>query len=262
MTGHRLSAARPDGRRLAVVSGGGTGIGRATAAALLSDGCSVLLLGRRRAVLDRTVAELAEAEPDSWVGALPADVSDPDDVASVASTLAGWGRSVDVLVNNAGSPAPAADPGDLAAVADAWAQTYRANVVSAVLLTTALEGLLSRPGGRLILIGSRAGLTGGSSAAYVAAKAALQGWVLNLAGRLGAEGVTVNLVAPGYTEDTELVVGRISPERRERLLTGIAAGRPGRSHEIAAAVRFLCSPEAGFVNGQVLAVDGGLVPVA
>jgi 3-oxoacyl-[acyl-carrier protein] reductase len=190
-----------------------------------------------------------------------ADVSDPEAVARVAASVRDDGRAVDVLVNNAGAPAPTASA-DLASVAAAWIDTYRANVVSAVLLTTALASLLTRPGGRVVLISSRAGLTGGASAPYAAAKAALHGWVLNLAGRLGPEGITVNVVAPGYTEDTELVAGRISAERRARLLTGIAAGRPGRAVEIAAAVDFLASSAAGFVNGQVLAVDGGTVPVA
>jgi 3-oxoacyl-[acyl-carrier protein] reductase len=186
-------------------------------------------------------------------------LSDPRDVENIGEWLRKSGRDVDVLVNNAGSPAPASVD-DLTSLATSWIETYRANVVSAVLLTAELEGLLTRPGGRVVLVGSRAALNGGASAAYVAAKAALHGWVLALAARLGPAGITVNAVAPGFTEDTELVVGRVSPQRRDRIVGGIASGRPGKAREIAAAIEFLASPTASFVNGQVLSVDGGLVP--
>ena len=176
----------PAGGRLAVVSGGGTGIGRASAAALLVAGCHLLLLGRRRQLLESAVAALGAEAGDRWVGSRVVDVSEPSDVAELASHLRATGRRVDVLVNNAGSPA-ASTHGDkgLAALSSSWLETYRANVVSAVLLTSGLEPLLTRPGGREVLLGSTAGLTGGASPAYVAAKAALHGWVLGLAGRLG-----------------------------------------------------------------------------
>ena len=245
--------------RLAVISGGGTGIGRATAERLAVAGCDVLLLGRRADVLEAAAAGLRSVGGGAEVSWQEADVSDPGDVELIGNRLRESGRTVDVLINNAGSPAPPAAE-NLAALADSWLETYRANVLSAVLLTSEIEPLLTRPGGRIVLIGSRAGLTGGASPAYVAAKAALHGWTLSLAGRLGPDAITVNAIAPGFTEDTELVVGRVSAERRTRIVAGIAAGRPGRAAEIAAAIEFLASPAASFVNGQILAVDGGLVP--
>src|ERR1700712_2147949 len=142
-TGTAIGRPPPPRSRLAVVSGGGTGIGRASAAALLDDGCAVMLLGRRRDVLDRTVDALGGAHSGCWITGMQADVSDPDDVAAVAATVRSFARGVDVVVNNAGSTAaPASGPDELAGLASAWSQTYRANVVSAVLLTTALEPLL------------------------------------------------------------------------------------------------------------------------
>jgi 3-oxoacyl-[acyl-carrier protein] reductase len=152
-----------------------------------------------------------------------------------------------------------AGPG-LEELAAAWLEAYRKNVLSAVLLTSALLPLVRRPGGRVIIVGSRAAATGGASPAYVAAKAALSGWVLSLAAQLGPEGITANVVAPGYTAGTELLTGRMPTERHERIVAGIAAGRPAQPEEIAAVIRFLASAEASYVSGQVLSVDGGVSP--
>lgn len=253
-----MSARRP----VAVVSGGGTGIGRAAASGLLADGLDLVLLGRRLDVLEQTAKALGDSAPAMGrVSALRCDAGDPEDVERCAARIAAAYPVVDVVVANAGAAAAklAADA-ELGEVAASWLDAYRANVLSAVLLTTSLEPLLARPGGRVVLIGSRAASTGGATPAYVAAKAALNGWVLSLATRLGPEGITANVVAPGYTADTELVAGRIPPERHAALLSGIAAGRPARPEDVAAVVRFLAKESAAYVNGQVLTVDGGVVP--
>lgn len=247
--------------RVAVVSGGGTGIGRAAAAALAADGMDVVIVGRRADVLRAAADELNRGRAAgngelSWV---QADVSDPTRTAEAADVIRRRHPVIDVVVNNAGGSVRAGrDLHDLAAT---WLEAYRKNVISAVLLTSALLPVLRRPGGRVIIVGSRVAVTGGASPPYVAAKAALTRWVLALAGQLGPDGITANVIAPGYTADTELLTGRMPAERHERIVAGIAAGRPAQPEEIAAVIRFLASPQASYVSGQVLGVDGGVIPV-
>jgi 3-oxoacyl-[acyl-carrier protein] reductase len=245
---------------VAVVSGGGTGIGRATAAALAADGIDVVIVGRRQDVL-RATADEANRRRSAGSGELSwarADVSDPAEVAEAVKVICQRHPVIDVVVNNAGGSVPSG--ADLHDLAVAWMESYRKNVLTAVLLTSALLPVLRRPGGRVIIVGSRVAITGGASPPYVAAKAALTGWVLSLAGQLGPEGITANVVAPGYTADTELLTGRMPAERHTRIVAGIAAGRPAQPSEIAAVIRFLASKEASFVSGQVLGVDGGTLP--
>jgi 3-oxoacyl-[acyl-carrier protein] reductase len=247
--------------RVAVVSGGGTGIGRAAAAALAGNGMDVVILGRRAEVLRVAVEELNGDRPAasgeiSWVRA---DVSDPVQVAEAAEVIRERYPVVDAVVNNAGGSARAAGA-DLGELASVWLEAYQTNVITAVLLTSALLPVMRRPGGRVIIVGSRAAATGGASPAYVAAKAALGGWVLSLAARLGPEGITANVVAPGYTAGTELLTGRMPADRHERILAGIAAGRAAQPEEVAAVIAFLASAEASYVSGQVITADGGARP--
>jgi 3-oxoacyl-[acyl-carrier protein] reductase len=247
MEGQRMS-------RVAYVSGGGTGIGRATAGALARDGWAVVVLGRRPDPLAGTVRAVEADVPGAEVYAVPADLAEPDQVeraVAEAATLAG--PDVDAVVNIAGgtSTLPA---GTLAEVAAEWMDEWRLNVLTAVLLTTALLPRLRTPDARVVTLSSIAALRGGGS--YGAAKAGLHPWTWDLAARLGSGG-TANVVAAGYVEDTEFFRDSMTPRRRETLIAQTTTGRPGRPADVAETVRWLLTPAAGHVSGQVVQVNGG-----
>lgn len=211
--------------RIAIITGGGTGIGAACAPRLAIDGYEVVLVGRRAEVLAAAAASVRDAGGSAHVA--PADVSDPDQVQELADTIGRQFAAVDVLVNNAGAPATP-EGATLRELATAWLQTYRVNTLSAVLVTTAFEAQLRDGAGRVVVVGSRAAATGAATASYGAAKAALEGYIRALAVRLAPRRITANVVAPGFIADTELTVGRISESRRAAILASVTLGRPSR----------------------------------
>jgi 3-oxoacyl-[acyl-carrier protein] reductase len=239
---------------LAVVSGGGTGIGAAIAWALVDDGHDVVIIGRRAEVLNTTAAELGErAGRPRAVRPVTADLSRPDEVASAVAEIGA--EPVDVLVNNAGAFQSRA--GDsLSEVDHYWRASVDANLMTAVLLTEALLPRLARPGGTLLFISSIAAQRGGGGA-YSATKAALHGWAYDLATELGPAGVTVNVVSPGYVEGTDFFAGRMTPQGHAARVARTLIGRAGAPEEIAEAVRYLT--RARYVTGQVIGVNGGAV---
>lgn len=239
--------------RLAVVTGGGTGIGRAIAERLASDGDRVVIVGRRADVLDDAAREINTQLGEKRVSTSPADVTS---VAEVTALADGLPEQVDVLIHNAGGSVTV-DDDSLAGTAQRWIETYRLNVVSAVLLTEALLPRLTRPGGRIVAVSSVASLKGAGS--YGAAKAAVNNWVTDLAGELAPEGITVNAVAPGFVPDTGFWDSRRSDALIADRVSKTPVGRPGTPAEIAALVAHLASAEAGFTTGQVVGIHGGMV---
>lgn len=235
--------------RIVVVTGGGTGIGRAIAERFAADGDEVHIIGRREDVLLRVVKE----NPDAAIHAVPADLTDDEAVVRLAERFAE--RGVDVLVNNAGGFVREAEPG-LIGTFDSFRKAVTMNLLTAMNLTEALWPSLRRPGGRVIAISSISAQRGGGDA-YAAAKAGMIGWAFDLAKRGGRDGITVNTVAPGYVQDTEFFNERGRSARHDQLVAETLLGRAGTPADIAGAVRFLASEDASWITGQVLSVNGG-----
>ncbi len=250
------------GSRLAVVSGGGTGIGKQIAHMFASQGDRVVILGRREEVLAQTSAEINEATGADRVIPVRADLTDPNQVRGAAALIAQLG-SVDVLVNNAGAIITPPVDESLEALAISWRRDLDTNLLTAVLLTHALQQRLSRPGGRLIMVSSAAAQRGGagrhSAGSYAAAKAAMHGWALGLARQLGKDGITVNVLAPGYVQDTDIFHGQDTADFVATKVADTLVGRAGIPADVAAAIRYIASPEAGYLTGQIIGVNGGAV---
>lgn len=234
--------------RMAIVTGGGTGIGREVAKTLAGQGLNVTITGRRKEVLEKTAAKLG-------VQAVAFDATDP---AAIEAALPELPERVDVLVNNAGGnmgrrrPPPA--DGDLTGLRELWLSQLEANVLSAVLVTAALTPRLAQDG-RVVLVGSIAGARGNGS--YGAAKAAVHTLAADLAATLGGRGITVNAVAPGLVEETEFFGGSLTEERRKLMISQTRNGRAAKPADVAATIAFLTSPAAGHITAQVIHVNGG-----
>ncbi len=229
-----------------MVTGGATGIGRAVAERFRADGETVVITGRRAEVLQEAASELGAQ-------GVVCDGTDPEQVRRLVAALPG---EVDVLVNNAGGNTDFSSPGDgdLEVLKNNWLANYDANVLTAVLATTALAPHFA-DGGAVVHLGSIAGTRGAGS--YGAAKAALATWNQDVAAELGPRGITSNVVAPGYTAGTEFFQGRMTGERREKLLEATMLKREGEVGDIAAAIHFLASSAARHITGQVLHINGG-----
>ena len=235
--------------RNVVVTGGGTGIGRAVAAAFAALGDEVIITGRRADVLAKTAADLG-----GGVRAVAFDATDPEQVEAALPELP---AAVHVLVHCAGGNTSigAPEPGTLAETAAMWRANLDANLISAVLVTTALRPRLA-PGGTVINVSSIAAHRGGAGS-YGAAKAAVEAWNLTLAQDVGQDQITANVIAPGFIDDTEFFRGRMTDQRRTTLIGQTANGRAGVPDDIAATAVFLASPGGSHLTSQVLHVNGG-----
>jgi 3-oxoacyl-[acyl-carrier protein] reductase len=232
----------------AMVTGSSKGIGAAIAIGLAADGYDVIVHYGADADGARTVAQRCE-EHGARTTVVGADLrSDCGPLLDAVGQVSGVGA----LINNAGL---AVDGLAMTMSDEDFAMTWQVNVAAAFSLTRGvLRGMLRARSGRVVNISSVVGLHGNAGqASYAASKAALVGMTKALAREVGKRGITVNAVAPGFidtamTEQTD----------RAAIVARIPAARLGTAEEVAAVVRFLCSPQASYVNGTVVQVDGGL----
>lgn len=241
--------------RTAVVSGGGTGIGRAVARRLASNGDHVVLVGRRDDVLADAAKELGEHA--SYVAADLETVEGALQVLQHASEHAG---RIDVIAAVAGGNPASRPPADLDQGLEraswAWNANLQRNVMTAVHLVEGLKPILNDEG-RILLFSSIAAYRGSGSGSYGGSKAALHPYAIDLSAELGARGITANVIAPGYVEDTEFFGNAMTEDRRAMLAGQADNHRAGTPDDIAALAGWLASPEAGHVTAQIIQANGG-----
>jgi NAD(P)-dependent dehydrogenase (short-subunit alcohol dehydrogenase family) len=246
-----------EAERLVVVTGGAKGIGRAVAAAFAAAGDRVVVTGRDGAALDEAVTTLGEER-------VAGEVCDVTNERGVAALFKGLGE-VDVLVNNAGasSSAPLAR-----ATLDDWREQLEVNATGAFLCTrAALPGMVERGSGRIVTVASTAARAGYRyTAGYTASKHAAVGLMRAVAAEVAGSGVTANAVCPAFVRTNMTVrsverivrqTGRTVDEAERALAASSPLGRLLEPEEVASAVLYLASPEAGAINGQTLVLDGG-----
>ena len=234
----------------ALVTGASQGIGRACAKALAAKGVSVIAGARQTDKLAALVEEILAA--GGTAEAVELDVTDQASVDAIAKS---HGRDIDILVNNAGITA---DNLGLRLKDSEWQSVIDTNLTGAFRCSRALmRGMMKKRWGRIVNVSSVVGLSGNAGQAnYSASKAGLIGLTKSLAQELASRNITVNAVAPGFFA-TEMTA-RLDEAQQADILASIPMGRMGELDELAAAICFLASEEAGYITGHVLNVSGGL----
>lgn len=240
--------------KCALVTGASGGIGAAIAAALHDRGATVALSGTRRDALDAVAAKLGGER----VFVVPANLSEPESVAGLIPAAEAAMGQVDILVNNAGLTR---DGLAMRMKDEDWNTVLQVNLTAAFQLSKAcLRGMMKRRFGRIVGITSIVGVTGNPGQAnYAASKAGLIGMSKSLAAEVASRGITVNTVAPGFIATA--MTDELPDAQKEKLNAGIPMGRMGTPDDIAAAVVYLSSVEAGYVTGQTLHVNGGMAMI-
>lgn len=242
-----------EGKR-ALVTGASGGIGGAVARALHGQGASVALSGTRTEPLEALAAELGER-----AAVAPCNLGEAEEVEALPKQAeAALGGPVDILVNNAGVTR---DQLFMRMSDEDWDTVLRINLTAAMRLSRGvLRGMMKARWGRIVSVTSIVGVTGNSGQGnYAASKAGLIGMSKSLAAEVAPRGVTVNCVAPGFI--TTAMTEGLPDAVKEKLLGAIPAGRMGEAEEIAAAVAFLAAPEAAYLTGATLHVNGGMAMI-
>jgi 3-oxoacyl-[acyl-carrier protein] reductase len=240
--------------QIAVVTGAGRGIGRAIALKFARAGADVACVSRTADNAEKVAAEIRALGRKAWAHAV--DAADAAAVAAVAEAILAEAGRVDILVNNAGITRD----GLLMRMSDAdWDAVLDTNLKGAFSFTKAFSrAFLKQRAGRILNISSVIGLIGNAGQSnYAASKAGLIGFTRAVAREFASRGVTVNALAPGFIE-TDMTVG-LAAETKGDIIGRIPLRRMGQPEDIAEAALFLAGPGAGYITGQVLTVDGGLV---
>ena len=234
----------------ALVTGASGGIGGAIAKALHGAGATVGLSGTREEPLNALAAELGDR-----AHVLPCNLGDADAVGELPKSAAEAMGSLDILVNNAGITR---DNLFMRMKDEEWAQVLEVNLTSTMRLCRgSLRGMMKARWGRIINVGSVVGSTGNPGQGnYAAAKAGLVGMSKSLAYEVANRGITVNTIAPGFIATA--MTDKLTDDQKSAILTQIPSGRMGEANEIAAAALYLASPEAAYVTGATLHVNGGM----
>jgi 3-oxoacyl-[acyl-carrier protein] reductase len=237
----------------ALLTGASGGIGGAIARALHAQGAIVGLSGTRREALDNLAGELGEN-----AHVLPCDLSDSEQIATLVERAETAMGELDILINNAGLTRDNL----FARVADSdWERVLGVNLTAAFKLSReALRGMVRRRRGRIISITSVVAITGNAGQSnYVAAKAGLTGMTKALAQEVATRNITINCVAPGFIATA--MTDALNEKQRATILDRVPAKRLGATADVAAAVVFLASDEAGYVTGQTIHVNGGMAMI-
>ena len=239
--------------RIALVTGASQGIGRACAIELAKAGATVAVAARNEAKLAELVAEIEASGGKAAAFAL--DVASEDSIRTTAKAILERFGKVEILVNNAGITR---DGLMLRMKRPDWDDVISTNLTGAFLLTQALlSAMVKNRWGRIINLSSVVGRTGqGGQVNYAASKAGLIGMTRSIAREVASRNITANAIAPGYIETPMTAV--LDEKQRTAMIAGIPAARPGTDAEIAHAVLFLASEEAGYITGHVLDVNGGM----